>query len=353
MDELKKLRDRIDWLDTQIASLLNERMRAADQIGRLKQNRQQAVSDRVREENVIKHVETVAQHPVLKAEIINVYSEIMRESRVAQHFLRVMELPFARIGIIGIGLIGGSICKAIKSKRPNVEIFALKDPNNDCLHAVEEGWIDQLYEDCAGLLKEVELLILASPISTIIPFSKQLSHVKNFNQPRIIIDVASVKAEIAIEFEKLCDENLEFIATHPMAGKEVTGFVHSQATLFVDRPWVITPHQKNRRENIDKVKNFVEFLGSHPVILDAATHDRQAALVSHLPAIIAKSYFDFVNHLDSSSTNIAGPGFQSFTRLAYSNSEMRSDILNSNRTEITTLFEQWLDYLKRYEEQHL
>src|ERR1700722_2502057 len=101
MSEIKKLRDRIDWLDTQIASLLNERMKAADQIGRVKQANHQEVTDHSREKFVLDNVETIVQHPTLKANISNIYKEIMQESRTAQQFFQHLSLPFRRIGILG------------------------------------------------------------------------------------------------------------------------------------------------------------------------------------------------------------------------------------------------------------
>ncbi len=101
-DQLKKLRDRIDWLDAQIASLLDERMGAADQVGKIKRTIQKDIADQSREMRILNQVETIIQHPTLKANISNIYREIMQESRTAQQFFQHLSQPFRRIGIIGM-----------------------------------------------------------------------------------------------------------------------------------------------------------------------------------------------------------------------------------------------------------
>lgn len=344
MDKLNKLRERIDWLDSQIASLLNERMRATDQVGKIKRMNQIVVADQSREKAVLNRVEDMVQHPVLKVNIANIYGEIMQESKVAQQFFQHLSFPFRKIGIIGLGLMGGSICKAIKLKDPAIEIGTINlVPSEDHIMAKEGGWIDREHCALSQLLSESELIILASPLFTVIPLAEEIKRLCCGVKKVLVIDIASVKTEVANTFEKLCCENVEFLATHPMAGKEKGGFINSQATLFVHRPWVIVPHQRNLAESLDKIREAVRFLGSEPVCLEAAVHDRQAALVSHLPAILAKLYLDFVHAADPESVRIAGPGFQSFTRLGHDQDEKRDEFLKHNHQAISQFLDQWLE----------
>lgn len=345
MDALKKLRDRIDWLDTQIASFLNERMRAADQVGKIKRMDQKEVTDQSREKNVLNNVEMIIQHPTLKANIANIYGQIMQESRIAQQFFRHLSQPFRRIGIIGLGLMGGSICKGIKMKDPSIAIGTLIHASDDLSLADEEGWIDQVYASIGDLIQNSELIILATPISTILGLAEELKSNLASSQKLIVIDLASVKKEIIDTFEKLTVEKIEFIGTHPMAGKELGGFANSQATLFVNRPWVVVPHQANSSSGVESIKELIRYLGSEPICLDAATHDQQAALISHIPMILAKSYFDFVGSTDPESMKIAGPGFQSFTRLAHDNDAMRMEITECNQKMINHFLDIWLESL--------
>jgi prephenate dehydrogenase/chorismate mutase len=345
MDELMKLRERIDWLDTQIASLLNERMKAADQVGKIKRINHQEVTDQSREKNILDKVETIIQHPILKTTIANIYREIMQESRIAQQFFQALSQPFRRIGIIGMGLMGGSICKGIKTKDSSVEIGTLCHASEDISLAYEGGWIDHVYPTMGELMQNSEIVILASPMSTVIPFAEEIKlHSVNLEK-LIVIDIASVKGDIIDTFESLSCEKIEYITTHPMAGKETNGFLNSQPTLFVNRPWIIVPHQKNCSTLLESIQTLIRFLGAEPICLTAKVHDQQAALVSHLPTLLAKSYFDFVNSIDPDCLKISGPGFQSFTRLAHDQGERRSDMMKYNQQTIQGYLEQWLAYL--------
>lgn len=345
MHRLKKLRDRIDWLDTQIASLLNERMRAADQVGKIKRIIQQDVTDQSREMSVLNQVEMIIQHPILKANISNIYREIMQESRTAQQFFQHLSQPFRRIGIIGMGLMGGSICKGIKTKDSSIEIGTLMNESEDNFLAKTGGWVDQVYSTIGDLIQNSELIILASPICTIIEWAKEIKLNSVHLEKLIVIDIASVKEEMTATFEKLSRKNIEYISTHPMAGKENGGFKNSQATLFVNRPWVLVPHKENSSSGIESIKELILFLGSKPICLEAKVHDRQAALISHLPSILSKSYFDFVNSIDPESLLISGPGFQTFTRLAHDNKERRAEIAKHNQQVIHDYLDQWLEFL--------
>jgi len=346
MDKLKKLRDRIDWLDTQIASLLNERMRAADQIGKIKRDIQQDVADQSREIRVLNQVKTIIQHPVLKENIPNIYNEIMQISRTGQQFFQHISQPFRRIGIIGMGLIGGSICKGIKTKDSSVEIGTLFHESEDVSLAKTEGWVDQVYSKIGELVHNSELIILASPVSTITQLAEEIKPHTHSLEKITIIDVASVKGDIIETFEKLTCKNVEYISTHPMAGKEKGGFKNSQATLFVNRPWVIVTHKENSNSGIESIKEFILYLGSNPILSEAKVHDQQAALISHLPSILSKLYYDFVKSIDAESMIISGPGFQSFTRLAHENNELRKDVNKYNQKAIHNYLNQWLEFLK-------
>jgi len=347
MEQLKKLRDRIDWLDVQIASLLNERMRAADQIGKIKRLNHQEVADQSREKSVLSQVETVVQHPILKMNISNIYKEIMQESRIAQQFFQHLSQPYRRVGIVGLGLMGGSICKAIKTKDPSIEIGTLVQASEDVSPAREGGWIDREHATIEELLENSELIILASPISSIIPLAEKIKEKSGNVDKLVVIDIAGVKEEIVKAYERLSCGRVEFISTHPMAGKEKSGFANSQATLFVNRTWVVVPHGNNTAGGLDSINELIRFLGAQPACLGAGQHDKQAALVSHLPGIISKSYFDFVNSHDPESMKIAGPGFESFTRLAHDNEEMREEIAKYNQQAIRDYLGQWLECLKR------
>lgn len=321
-------------------------MKAADQVGKIKWSIRKEVNDQSREKTVLNQVETIVQHPILKTNISNIYREIMQESKTAQQFFRHLSIPFRHIGIIGLGLMGGSICKGIKTKDPSIEIGTLIHESEDTSLAQHGCWIDHVHPSIGELMQNSELIILASPISTIIPIAEELKRNTNYAEKLIVIDIAGVKEAIVDSFERLSSKNLEFISTHPMAGKETSGFGNSHPTLFVDRPWVIVPHRENSSDGLNNVRDFIQFLGAKPICLDATIHDRQAALISHLPSILAKSYFDFVCSTDVESLMIAGPGFQSYTRLAHDNQTMRNEFETYNHNAIQESLNRWLEYLE-------
>lgn len=354
MHRLTRLRARIDWIDSQIAALLNERMQAVDQIGKIKKTIQQDIVDHSRESSILQNLESAVRHPILKANISNIYKEILQESKTAQKFFDHPQQPFGRIGVIGTGLIGGSICKGIKTKDSSIEIGTLAHSPANGAHAAGDselahagGWVDHVYSNIEDLVQNSDLIILASPISTIIPYAQQIKHhAKGAKKKLVVMDVASIKGEIADNFEKLSGKDVVFVGTHPMAGKETSGFANALPTLFVNKSWVVVPNHK-AEDAIANIQELILFLGATPVQLDAKIHDQQAALVSHLPSILSKYYFEFVNSIDPDSLQISGPGFQSFTRLAHDNEEMRAEIDKYNHPCIKNYLDQWVAYLKK------
>ncbi len=217
-----------------------------------------------------------------------------------------------KIKIIGLGLMGGSIAKDLKSE--------------DAL--------------------ETELIILAAPLSAIPSLATEIhAQSQNRQEPLIVMDIGSVKSKIAMHFETLSTDFVQFVATHPMAGAEKGGYENSREGLFAGAPWVVTPHRKNTEEALDLVEAFIRRLGANPLRMDADTHDWRAALVSHLPYIASLSILDFVAQTDPQSLEMAGPGFRSIARLAGDNPLLRQEIALENAAMIKRAFSEWLDFL--------
>lgn len=238
-------------------------------------------------------------------------------------------MSFQKVGIIGLGLIGGSIAKKLHEK--GYSIYTVKSKSADVQKAKS---IVTVLPNPDALAKECDLLIIASPLSTIIPIAKKIKT----DHPLLVIDVGSVKGAIVKEFEKLTKGPIEFLSTHPMAGTEKTGFDASTPDLFHDAPWIITPHKKNRA----KIESFIRELGAKPIKMSAREHDEKAALISHLPIILSKALWDFVQKKDPKSIQIAGPSFKSMTRPAHGSDTLYEDILKFNKTEIKKLMKRFL-----------
>ncbi len=224
------------------------------------------------------------------------------------------------IGIIGLGLMGGSIAKALKD---DVVVDA----------------------DLKQIVSKADLIILATPISTIVSIAQEIAALAQ-NKPLLVLDIASVKEEITARFEQLSNEKVEFISSHPMAGSEKSGYENSSETLFVGAPWVIVPHSKNTQRGLDEVEKLILRLGARPFRRQAKEHDEEAALVSHVPYVLSKAYLDFVRERRPDSLELAGPGFKSFTRLAQDNPVLRAEIERYNKDKMELFLKEWLMWME-------
>lgn len=349
MDELISKRKELDEIDKEILSLLNKRMEIASHIIQCKKERKQKVTDEKREAQIFERLEGIAKHPILKENIENIYHSIIDTAKAIGVFESGHSLPFKKIGIIGMGLMGGSLAKALKAKSEEIKIATYRCNASDNKLAREHNVIDEEYAHLEDLIKNSELLIIATPISSVIPLAREIHMIsKKTKQPTLLIDISSVKSSISAEFEKLSDEFLECIPTHPMAGSEKSGFIHSQAKLFIHRPWIITSHKKNKEKNIQSIKEFISYIGAHPLCMKADIHDRRAALVSHFPSFLAFSFLRFLLKIDPEAKEMCGPGFASFTRIAHQNPTLRSEIMQNNSEEIQKLLTLWMEEIPSY-----
>lgn len=347
METLDFLRDRLDLIDQQVAALLNTRMQIAEKIADWKEEHQTPITDSDREHQVLAKVKELAKNPILQDYIEKIYAPLIECTKAVQEAHRKKEkFPFKKVGIIGFGVIGGSILKTLKAVNPRIAVCTCKFESRDQTQALESRLVDQAFEELEALIREVDVLVLATPISSIVPLALDVSAaVRKHPKPLMVVDVASVKEEIAMVFEKLTDGQVEFIATHPMAGTEKSGYANSCASLFFQAPWIIVPHGKNTLGGLRRAAEMIEFLGASPLEMKATDHDRKTALISHLPGIISKTLWDFVEASDRRSLEIAGPGFRSMTRLAHDNLELRREIFQANQFFIQQSLSSWMNFM--------
>lgn len=253
--------------------------------------------------------------------------------------------PLNKISIIGLGLIGGSIAKALKKRMPNCPIASLQGNFSDVQQALKNKTIDSLFPTWEELIAWSDLIILATPLSTLSDLALEISKRCRKKEKLLVIDVGSVKKAVVPAFEKLTHVNMEFLSTHPMAGKENWGFVHSDPDLFKNCSWIISPHAKNEQESIRTISGWLEMLEAKPVVLSPEKHDKQVALISHLPGLISQLLSQFVETEDPEALKIAGPGFHSMTRLARDNPQLHNEIFSFNREELNHQLMQWLEFV--------
>lgn len=251
----------------------------------------------------------------------------------------------SQVGFIGLGLIGGSIAKAIKAKYPNSKITAF-DLNKQALHqACLEGVVDVISDTIDDSFRACNIIFLCTPVSSNVEYLMSLK--TYMNSSCILTDVGSVKNTI---HEKIIESNLEenFIGGHPMAGSEKSGYESSVSHLIENAYYVITPSAKVSLAKVTFFKDFVATLGAIPIVLDYKEHDYITAAISHLPHIIASSLVNLVAKRDTKEQtmkNIAAGGFKDITRIASSSPIMWQQICLSNKDNISLLLQDFIDEL--------
>ena len=215
-----------------------------------------------------------------------------------------------RIGFIGLGLIGGSIAKAIRQYYPDYEIIAF-DKNKEALAlATQESVIDVAATTLDDNFRQLNYIFLCAPVACNAAYLKQLK--EYLHEDCILTDVGSVKSNIHTEVKKLGMEEY-FIGGHPMAGSEKSGYTNAKAMLIENAYYVLTPSASVPKEKLEKYRSFVENLKAIPIVLDYKEHDYVTGTISHLPHIIASSLVNLVRDTDTKEElmkNLAAGGFK-------------------------------------------
>jgi len=251
-----------------------------------------------------------------------------------------------KIGFVGLGLIGGSIAKAIRQYYPNYEIVAF-DKNKETLAlATQESVIDVACTTIDDNFDHCDYIFLCAPVSYNTAYLKQLK--PHLDSNCILTDVGSVKGSIHKEVIAL-DMEENFIGGHPMAGSEKSGFVNAKPVLIENAYYIVTPTAKIAKEKVDAYVAFVESLKALPVTLDYEEHDYITGAISHLPHIIASALVKFVKDHDGKDElmkHLAAGGFKDITRIASSSPTMWQHICLKNKDNIVKILEEYIELLK-------
>ncbi|MCI8374193.1 MAG: prephenate dehydrogenase [Lachnospiraceae bacterium] len=259
------------------------------------------------------------------------------------------------VGFVGLGLIGGSIAKAIKAFHPKIQIMAYMRTADTLIEAANEGTVDIVCTAVDGQFRACDCIFLCAPVSTNARYLEALKPV--IREDCILTDVGSTKTDI---HERVTALDLEghFIGGHPMAGSEKTGYANAKAHLIENAYYIITPAAKVPKETTDLFVAFIASLKALPLVLDYRQHDFITAAVSHLPHLIASSLVNLVQDLDGEDAlmkRIAAGGFKDITRIASSSPEMWEQICMTNKENLIKVLDCYLQQLtavkKQLEEQ--
>lgn len=248
------------------------------------------------------------------------------------------------IAVAGLGLIGGSLAKALKIRAGIKNIIGIDPDETQINEALKSGVIDAGYSKPGVFLSECRMVFLCAPVPVCVRLAKEVS---DFTNPECIItDTSSTKAEI-IKGISLFDKKIRFVGGHPMAGSERSGFAYSREDMFENAYYIIVNDQKDTKA-VEAVKEIAVSIGAIPILSDSESHDRAVAIVSHVPHVAAAA---LVNLLDSEEDgglgkNIAAGGFRDITRIASSTPGLWKDITISNRRAVADGIDRLVDILQ-------
>lgn len=254
-------------------------------------------------------------------------------------------------GFIGLGLIGGSIAKALKEHIENVTIYAYDIDQDTLLLAQKNGIVDQAFDEIGNGFSACDILFLCAPVAC---NNDNLLVLKELlDQDCILTDVGSVKTGIHEQISALGLEHL-FIGGHPMAGSERYGYANAKAGLLENAYYILTPSKKVSDQKLTVYKELVTAIGAIPLILSYEQHDHVTAAVSHLPHVVAASLVNLVRNADSADgimKLIAAGGFKDITRIASSSADMWQQICLTNTENISMLLGAYIDSLSQIKAQ--
>lgn len=226
-----------------------------------------------------------------------------------------------KIGIISLGLIGGSLFKCLCDTQH--DIYAVTRNKKTIDEA--KTYSDNISNDI-NILSNCDVIFIASPINKVCEI---LDKLENIVRPDcIVLDCSSVK-----EFVMNKKRPYKFIGSHPMAGTEFNGFEASFKELFQGAKWVLTPSEDIEEKDIEKIQSIITLTDAEIIITNAKEHDKAVALISHMPLLISQALFKTAEE-NPLALKLASSGFRDMTRLAMSNLEMAKDMYIYNNANI-------------------
>lgn len=244
-----------------------------------------------------------------------------------------------RIGILGVGLLGGSTALAIRRARPNVHITGLIRRSAQADGLMDLGIVDSASTILADVCRECDVIIVATPVDRL---AALVIEAAELTRPDCLItDVGSTKARIVDAVAEHPQAEAKFVAAHPIAGSEKTGAEHADASLMDDKVIVVTPGPKTPSQLLRRAVEFWQLTGGTIQQMTPSQHDAHLASVSHVPHLVSA----LIARLpESDARPLVGSGWQDITRVAAGDPGMWTAICQENRAAI-------LDELERFTSQ--
>ena len=249
--------------------------------------------------------------------------------------------------LIGTGLIGGSMSKDLRNIFDNIQIHGIDKNEINVKHAKDIGLIDNI--DSLDNLYSADRVILSVPVSEslkVLPFI-----LDNLNKDALVWDVGSTKLSLCNSVENHSNRD-QFLATHPIAGNELSGPEASIENLFKGKIQIICESNKTRPDLLQWAESIFNLMGMKIRYMNPEEHDKKMAIVSHLSHISSFMLGKTVMESEKNNQNIldfAGSGFESTVRLAKSSPEMWSSIFKDNKENILEILKSYIQNLKQFQ----
>jgi len=257
-------------------------------------------------------------------------------------------MKIRQVVIIGLGLIGGSIAKALKERLNVPKIIGIDHDRKTLDQALSENIICSAFTDISSQLYDSDIVFICTPVAKTLEWLKKVIPV--VKPDCIITDVGSTKSDLINEIQQM-DSDFRFVGGHPMTGSEKSGFAASQSHLFENAYYILTPCSKSNANDIAVLRYIVERFGSIPVELSPELHDKITGTISHVPHIISAALVNLVKETDTEEhymQRLAAGGFKDITRISSSNPELWHNICMTNKHLILEILEQYIEILNHF-----
>ena len=255
-----------------------------------------------------------------------------------------MSLSIKRLAVIGVGLIGGSLARALRAAGVVDEIIGCGRGLNNLEQAIELGVIDRYTQDVADAVRDADVVFLAVPLGAMRDaFAAMRDVVKS---DALITDGGSAKSSVVLDCQVAAPELMtQFVPGHPIAGTENNGVAASFAELYQNRRVILTPLEENTTEMLARAREIWEACGAEVTEMSVAHHDEVLAATSHLPHMLAFGLVDMLSRMKENDEifRYAAGGFRDFTRIASSNPVMWRDICIANRDALSPMLAAFAD----------
>jgi prephenate dehydrogenase len=246
-------------------------------------------------------------------------------------------LAQSRVCIVGLGLMGGSLGMALRSRRACRSVIGSDRSPDVCRQAVALGAVDEAVSDAASACAEADIVILAAPARAIIHLVGALG--PRLRPGSLLMDIGSTKAAI-VQALAQAPAHVQVIGGHPMCGKERAGIAAADADLFQGAVFCLSPLPRTDDAGLSLAGDLARAVGAQPLVIEAERHDRLVAAISHLPYLMATALVSAAAQTaaaDPLAWQLAASGFRDTSRLAGSDVDMMLDVIMTNRAAVADM----------------